>query len=262
MIEQVFKYPGKVSIYAAGSLTNVAAAIRMNDTFASTAKELVIMGGYVDLNLMQVQSDLDQDLGSDINFIVDPEAAHIAITADWPSITIAGNIANTQYLTTENITQTTTQSPNLYSDLIEAYYTGFPLWDETAGESDYNSRSAVCYTELVSASYDHGLSRRRHQLRGGLYGRLDCIRQPFLRWDVPLGFRLRAEPCTKSQLRYGPEYDNLLGQADRDLKQPQAVCRWRAAICVGVVVGSPYTVIELVSSRICKRREESSYSGT
>lgn len=136
MIEQVFKYPGQVSIYAAGSLTNVAAAIRMNDTFASTAKELVIMGGYVDLNLMQVQSDLDQDLGSDINFIVDPEAAHIAITADWPSITIAGNIANTQYLTAENITQTTTQSPNLYSDLIEAYYTGFPLWDETAGGFD------------------------------------------------------------------------------------------------------------------------------
>ena len=70
MIEQVFKYPGQVSIYAAGSLTNIALAIRQNSSFAATAKELVIMGGYVDLNLLQVMSDFDQDLGSDINFIV------------------------------------------------------------------------------------------------------------------------------------------------------------------------------------------------
>jgi len=38
------------------------------------ARELVIMGAYVDLNMLQVTSDLGQDLGSDINFIVDPEA--------------------------------------------------------------------------------------------------------------------------------------------------------------------------------------------
>ncbi|EPT04460.1 hypothetical protein FOMPIDRAFT_82246 [Fomitopsis schrenkii] len=157
MIEQVFKYPGKVSIYAAGSPTNVAAAIRTNDTFASTAKELVIMGGYVDLNLMQVQGDLGENLGSDINFIVDPEAAHIALTANWPSITIAGNIANTQYLTQDIITQITTQSPNLYSDLLKVYYTGFPLWDETAAMimayPDVVTSSEEVYMD-VSTAYD------------------------------------------------------------------------------------------------------------
>lgn len=63
MVEQVFKHPGKVSIYAAGSLTNIAAAIRLNSSFASTAKELVIMGAYVDLNLFQAMSDLNEDLG-------------------------------------------------------------------------------------------------------------------------------------------------------------------------------------------------------
>jgi hypothetical protein len=40
----------------------------MNTTFAKNAKELVIMGGYVDLNLLQVTSRFNQDLGSDINF--------------------------------------------------------------------------------------------------------------------------------------------------------------------------------------------------
>ena len=54
MVEQVHKYPGQVSIYAAGAMTNVALAVRLDDEFASLAKELVIMGGYVDVNMYQV----------------------------------------------------------------------------------------------------------------------------------------------------------------------------------------------------------------
>jgi inosine-uridine nucleoside N-ribohydrolase len=47
MVKMVRKYPGEVSIYAAGAMTNVALAVRMDPTFASNAKELVIMGGYI-----------------------------------------------------------------------------------------------------------------------------------------------------------------------------------------------------------------------
>ena len=54
MVDQVKKYPGKVSIYAAGAMTNVALAVRLDENFASMAKELVIMGGYVDDNMFQV----------------------------------------------------------------------------------------------------------------------------------------------------------------------------------------------------------------
>lgn len=56
MIEQVRKYPGQVSIYAAGALTNVALAVRLDEAFASLAKDLVIMGGYVDVNMYQVST--------------------------------------------------------------------------------------------------------------------------------------------------------------------------------------------------------------
>lgn len=145
MVEQVHKYPGKVSIYAAGSLTNVAAAVRLNSTFAANAKELIIMGGYVDLNLLQVLSDFDQDLGSDINFIVDPEAAHIAITAPFPSITVAGNVANSIYLKNSTVYSIVDKHPNLYSDLLKDYYLGFPLWDELAA-------GIMAFPELVTKS--------------------------------------------------------------------------------------------------------------
>jgi len=132
MIDQVFEYPGQVSIYAAGALTNIALAIRMNASFASMAKELVIMGAYVDLNMLKVTSHLNQDLGSDINFIVDAHAAHIAVTADFPSITIAGNVANSQYLTADYIEMITSNSGGLYADLLNDYFYTLPLWDETA----------------------------------------------------------------------------------------------------------------------------------
>lgn len=131
MVEQVHKYPGQVSIYSAGSLTNIATAIRLDSTFASTAKELVIMGGYVDLNLYQLQSVTAEDIGSDINFLIDPEAAHIAVTASFPSITIAGNVANQQYLS-QSMLDRITSSDNAYAQLMKDYDISFPLWDETA----------------------------------------------------------------------------------------------------------------------------------
>lgn len=68
MVQQVRKYPGQVSIYSGGALTNVALAVRMDPEFASLAKELVIMGGYVDVNLLQVTgSVLQADLSSDVS---------------------------------------------------------------------------------------------------------------------------------------------------------------------------------------------------
>lgn len=90
------------------------------------------MGGYVDLNLFQLQSALAQDFGSDINFLTDPEAAHIAVTADFPSITIAGNVANNQFLTQAMLDRFTSSTTSPYAPLIELYDIKLPLWDETA----------------------------------------------------------------------------------------------------------------------------------
>jgi inosine-uridine nucleoside N-ribohydrolase len=54
MIEMVHKYPGQVDIFAAGAMTNVALAIKQNATFAQNVKSIVIQGGYLDQNTLQV----------------------------------------------------------------------------------------------------------------------------------------------------------------------------------------------------------------
>lgn len=67
MVQMVRKYPHQVSIYAAGALTNVALAVRMDPEFARLAKELVIMGGYVDFTMLQATGDMNQaDINSDV----------------------------------------------------------------------------------------------------------------------------------------------------------------------------------------------------
>ncbi|OZJ03814.1 hypothetical protein BZG36_03814 [Bifiguratus adelaidae] len=133
MVEMVKKYPGQVSIYATGAMTNVALAVILDDEFARRAKELVIMGGYVDDNMYQATGTTNEaDINSDINLMIDPEAAKIALTAPFPKITIAGNVAN-QGIASQDFQAEIYQVKNSYSKLIHDYYpTIFPFWDETA----------------------------------------------------------------------------------------------------------------------------------
>jgi inosine-uridine nucleoside N-ribohydrolase len=85
MIRMVHKYPHKVTIYAAGPLTNVALAIRIDPEFAELAQELVIMGGS-----LVPQTSVEEwanDPRHEFNFWFDPEAASITLQAKWAKIT-------------------------------------------------------------------------------------------------------------------------------------------------------------------------------
>ncbi|KAM0720707.1 hypothetical protein Q7P37_004844 [Cladosporium fusiforme] len=158
MVQSVRKYPGEVSICAAGALTNIALAIRIDSTFASNARELVIMGGYLDTNLlMTTGSVLLADFQSDINLMIDPEAAKIALSANWPNITITGNVANQVLIDSAFFTSMANETQNAYTDILTAEYpTQFPLWDETAAALLVEPSLATNVTEFyidVDTSY-------------------------------------------------------------------------------------------------------------
>ncbi|SMR58740.1 unnamed protein product [Zymoseptoria tritici ST99CH_1E4] len=133
MVQQVRKYPGEISIYSAGALTNIALAVRIDPNFAKNAKELVIMGGYIDGNLLQTTgSKRLADFQSDINLMIDPEGAKMVLSADFPNITIVGNAAN-QVLITQDFLDELYQVKTPYTELLHAYSSlGQPFWDETA----------------------------------------------------------------------------------------------------------------------------------
>ncbi|KAF2766956.1 nucleoside hydrolase [Teratosphaeria nubilosa] len=158
MVQQVRKYPGEVAIFAAGAMTNVALAVRMDPDFAKNAKSLTIMGGYIDVNLLQTTgSTLQADLNSDINLMIDPEASKIALTAAFPSINVVGNAAN-QVMSTQAFLDEIYEIKNPYTELMYNYYgTEFPFWDETAAAvmiagSDFVKNSTSFYID-VDTSY-------------------------------------------------------------------------------------------------------------
>ena len=130
LIEQVRAHPGQVSIVAAGPLTNLALAVRLDPSFAANVKELVIMGGLVDGNLPK--ATVDANLFNDFNFKFDPEAADIVLTAGFPKIRIVSSVANKVRLTPEFLERIVAVKTPLSDYYARFSLKGLPLWDEMA----------------------------------------------------------------------------------------------------------------------------------
>lgn len=130
LIRQVHAHPHQVTIVEAGPMTNLALAIRLDPTFAATAKQLVFMGALIDTNMMAVTGNAD--FASDFNFIFDPEAAHIVLTADWPKIVSLGNVSNGVMMTPALMDRIAAVKTPL-TTYLKQYFAPLPLWDEMAG---------------------------------------------------------------------------------------------------------------------------------
>ncbi|WP_342628312.1 nucleoside hydrolase [Nguyenibacter vanlangensis] len=129
LIRQVHAHPHQVTIVAAGPMTNLALAIRLDPEFAGLCRQLVFMGGLVDGNLGQVTASADYY--TDFNLMFDPEAADITLTAAWPKIVSVGGVANPLRMTPEILARATRHAGGL-SRYLTQYYHPQPMWDELA----------------------------------------------------------------------------------------------------------------------------------
>jgi len=129
LIEQVHRYPHQITILAAGPMTNLALAIRIDPDFASLAKELVFMGGMLDSNLLQVTDGTNEY--TDFNFLFDPEAAHIVLTASWPKIISLGNVTNETHMNAAMVARLL-EVKTPVTELLARHASHLPLWDEMA----------------------------------------------------------------------------------------------------------------------------------
>ncbi|KAK7679414.1 hypothetical protein QCA50_017634 [Cerrena zonata] len=97
LVKAVKEHPNEVEIYAAGLMTTVAQAISLYPSLPQEAKALWIMGGYIDGQYDQVTGgDIVDDINTDFNLMIDPEAAHIVLTANWTDLYI-GELAERGY---------------------------------------------------------------------------------------------------------------------------------------------------------------------
>jgi inosine-uridine nucleoside N-ribohydrolase len=134
LVREVHKYPGQVTIMGLGPFTNIALAVRLDDSFAATAKEFVLMGA--GLNPIAPKTDefslqYIYTPRSNFNFRWDPEAAKIALDAGWKRVLVVPTDATVDTAFTPELLQAIQSENTPAAKYIAAYpYLKLPMWDE------------------------------------------------------------------------------------------------------------------------------------
>jgi purine nucleosidase len=87
--------PGEITLVPTGALTNIALAVRKEPRIASRVREVVLMGGGVNVGNWSATSEF--------NIVIDPEAAHIVFNESWP-VTMVGLDLTHEALATPTVT--------------------------------------------------------------------------------------------------------------------------------------------------------------
>jgi purine nucleosidase len=134
LLRKVHQFPGEVTIYEGGPMTNLALAVSIDPQFAELAQGLVFMGGSI------APQTNDPEFVSnprhEFNFWFDPEAAQIVLRAAWKKIVCTPtDISVKTRLTPAMIKQIDAGGTPLAHYIAHYYQTGQGgeyMWDELA----------------------------------------------------------------------------------------------------------------------------------
>lgn len=134
LIRMVHKYPGKVTIYEGGPMTDLALAISIDPEFTHLAQGLVFMGGSI--SPQTSNAEFADNPRHEFNFWLDPEAAHIVLREPWKKIVCTPvDISVKTRLTPEMIKEIEASGTPLARYVARFYQTGEGaeyMWDELA----------------------------------------------------------------------------------------------------------------------------------
>jgi inosine-uridine nucleoside N-ribohydrolase len=131
---KVHEFPGQVTIVAAGPLTDLAVASRLDPEFASLAKELVFMGG--SFNPTAAKNAFAAEYANaprrEFNMRWDPEAASIVLHEPWKKITEVPIDPTTRTFFKPEFIQEVAQGQAPFAAYLGRFGQSFPMWDELA----------------------------------------------------------------------------------------------------------------------------------
>jgi inosine-uridine nucleoside N-ribohydrolase len=134
LVRSVREYPGQVTILAAGPLTDIALAARLDPQFATLAKELVFMGG----SFSPVAADnafANEYINAprlEFNMRWDPEAASIVLHEPWKKITQIPIDPTTRTLFKPEYFQQLRAGHAPFDAYLVEFGQPYPMWDELA----------------------------------------------------------------------------------------------------------------------------------
>lgn len=161
LIRKVHEFPGEVTILAMGPFTNLALASRLDDEFASLARELVFMGGAFNPDSSHVDEFSLQFIHNprvEFNSRWDPEASHMMLHAGWKKITSIPTDASVSTKLTPELAGRAGAGDSPVAKYFAAYAgIGFPLWDECAAAIFLDPSLATSTVRVaMDIDIDHG----------------------------------------------------------------------------------------------------------
>jgi purine nucleosidase len=159
LVRMVHKYPGEVTIYEGGPMTDLALAISIDPHFAELAQGLIFMGG--SLSPHTDNPEFANNPRHEFNFWLDPEAAHIALRAKWKKIVCTPvDISIKTRLTPEMINHISRSGTPIARYVARFYQRGLGaeyMWDELAAAAWIDpSLITRSVTRYLDVDIDHG----------------------------------------------------------------------------------------------------------
>jgi len=134
LVRELHRYPGQVTIIAAGPLTNLALAVRLDPKFSSLAKELVFMGG--SFNPRPSNNAFAAEYANaprrEFNMRWDPEAASMVLHEPWRKITQVPIDPTTKTFFTADMRERIARGSAPFAKYIGKFGQSYPMWDELA----------------------------------------------------------------------------------------------------------------------------------
>jgi inosine-uridine nucleoside N-ribohydrolase len=134
MIRKVHEFPGQVTIWAAGPLTDLAVAARLDSAFSSLAKELVFMGGsFRPVPAANAFADeYRHNTRLEFNLRWDPEAASIVLHEPWKQVLQIPVDPTTATFFRPELLARIANGKTPFASYIGQYGQPLPMWDELA----------------------------------------------------------------------------------------------------------------------------------
>lgn len=163
IVDTVMSRPGEVTLVAIGPLTNIAQAIRAEPKFASSVKQLVIMGGAI-AALPDGAGNITPN--AEFNFWVDPEAAHVTLRSGIPIELSPLNVSRKSALDIswyQKMVAVDTPLTRLLKDTLGRQFEADPervwlMYDQIAVASIIDPTLVTTERLYVDVNIDHGIS--------------------------------------------------------------------------------------------------------
>jgi inosine-uridine nucleoside N-ribohydrolase len=134
LVRAARRYPGEVTLIAAGPLTNLALAARLDPKFSSLLQELVIMGG--SFNPVAAQNAFAAEYVNsprrEFNMRFDPEAASLVLHEHWSKVTQVPIDPTTKTFFKPEMRERISHGRAPFAAYIGEFGQGYPMWDELA----------------------------------------------------------------------------------------------------------------------------------